>query len=106
MEVPDIKGLISIGTTRIDPRKGQPGAAEKTAAEQPDSVQLSSEAATASRELEAQQARTRAAALARTELLARLKAEYESGQMNIDSQAIAEKMMAEGIFDEFNGTKP
>jgi len=106
MEVPDIKGLISIGATRIDPRRSQPGAAEKTPADQPDSVQLSTEAASASRALETQQAQARAAALARTELLAKLKLEYESGQMSIDSQAIAEKMMAEGIFDEFNGAKP
>jgi anti-sigma28 factor (negative regulator of flagellin synthesis) len=103
MEVPDIKGLISIGAMRIDPRKGAAEPVDKPAAQPRDSVELSSEAASASRSLEAQQAQLRAATLERADMLAKLKLEYQSGSLQINSEAIAQEMMAEGIFDEFSG---
>ena len=95
MRIPDIKGLFSIARGALDPRKGQHAAAQPGQTPGADKVELSSQGQVV-RKLAAERTDDRA----RASLVAGLKAEYEKGELGTDSQATAEAMVAEGMFDD------
>jgi hypothetical protein len=94
MKVPDIKGLVSIARTALEPKKGQPEAAGKPDAVA-DRLELSGESQTMQK-LTAQQPD----AQARAADVLRLREAYLRGELDTDSQATAAAMTEEGLFDD------
>lgn len=95
MRIPDIKGLVSIARGVLDTRKGQPIAQQPGLSAGTDKVELSSQGQVVSR-LAAEKTDDRA----RASFIAELKAAYAKGELATDSQATAEAMVADGMFDD------
>lgn len=94
MKVPNINGIVSIARGQLEPRgaqqidkTGQPASSDK--------VELSTEGQAVQR-----LAAERSDSGQRAELVAQLKADYEAGRLSSDTQATAEAMVAEGLFDD------
>lgn len=100
MKVPDIKGLYSIARTALDTKKTQPATGDTNQVKQADQVELSSQGQTVH-----QLAAQRTDARARAAEVAELKAQYEAGELAADTQATAEAMVANGLFDDLIGTQ-
>jgi flagellar biosynthesis anti-sigma factor FlgM len=95
MKIPSIKGLFSIARGMLDPREAQKRAQQAGETSKADRVELSSQSQQVQR-LTAE----RTAERGRGEEVARLKAAYERGELQADSAAIAEEMVADGLFDD------
>lgn len=94
MKVPNINGIVSIARGQLEPRSGQP--ADKLGSPVAgDRVELSAESQNVLR-----LAAERSAGSQREEQIAQLKADYEAGQLTVETEAIAAAMVAEGLFDD------
>lgn len=94
MKVPNINGIVSIARGQVETR-GPQQAGKALPASAGDKVELSSQGQTVQR-----LAAERSVALEREALVAQLKADYAAGTLSADSQATAEAMVAEGLFDD------
>lgn len=95
MKIPDIKGLVSIARTMLDPQKAQQAVQRAQETAKTDKVELSSQGQAVHR-LAAERTDERA----RAEVVAKLKADYERGELAIDAAATAEAMVGDGLFDD------
>lgn len=103
MRIPDIKGLISIANARLETTKrAQPGAVEPKGGAA-DKVELSNQAQLAGKVLEAARHSARQAEGNRQAALEQAKQELSSGGLQVDSQAIARRMLDQGMFDDLIG---
>lgn len=95
MKIPDIKGLFSIARGVFDPKRDQARAPAPGDVRGADRVELSTQGQ-AVQKLAAERTDTRT----RTDMVAQLKLDYESGKLKVDSQEIAREMVADGMFDD------
>ena len=103
MRIPDVKGLISLANTRLETtRRPQPVAADRRAGTA-DKVELSSQSQLTGKLVEQGRESAKAHEQARLAAMEQLKQELSSGGIKVDSQAIARRMLQEGIFDDLIG---
>lgn len=95
MKIPDIKGLFSIARGVLDPKTGRSAVQPAGEGNKADKVELSSQGQTVQR-LAAERTDDRN----RSEMVAVLKAQYENGELTTDSEAVAEAMVGDGMFDD------
>ena len=95
MKIPDIKGLFSIARGVLDPKSGRNAVQPAGEGTKADKVELSSQGQTVQR-LAAERTDDRN----RSEMVAALKAQYENGELTTDSEAVAESMVGDGMFDD------
>lgn len=94
MKIPNINGIVSIARGQLEQRNPQQAERSSTA-QSADKVELSSASQTVQRL--ASELNT---PVQRQALVEQLKADYAAGRLSIDSQATAEAMVAEGLFDD------
>jgi anti-sigma28 factor (negative regulator of flagellin synthesis) len=94
MKVTDIKTILSLARTQLREGKGAAEALEK-GKEAGDTVEISDRGQVAF-----DHALRETIAKERSAHIAELKALYAKGELTIDERALAEKMIAEGVFDD------
>jgi len=95
MKIPDIKGLVSIARGMLDPKETRQTPPQGEKADKADKVELSSQGQTVHR-LAAERTDERA----RAEMVAKLRADHERGELETDAQVTAEAMVGDGLFDD------
>ena len=95
MKIPDIKGLVSIARTMLDPQKAQQAMERAQETAKTDKVELSSQGQ-AVHKLAAERTDERV----RAEVVAKLQADYARGELETDAAATAEAMVGDGLFDD------
>jgi len=95
MKIPDIKGLFSIARGVLDPKSGRHAVQPAGEGNKADKVELSSQGQTVQR-MTADKTDGRS----RSETVAALKGDYERGELKTDSEAVAQAMVGDGLFDD------
>jgi len=99
MKIPDINTILSLARLQLKEGKG-PAQALPREKKAGDTVEISDRGQVAF-----DHALRESVARERSARISELKALYARGEITVDEKALAEKMIAEGVFDDILGTR-